>query len=122
MDEMEKSKKFTDLIVWQKAHKFVLEVYKCSAEFPKFELYGLTSQLRRAAVSIPANIVEGFAKKGKPDKLRYYNISEGSINECTYYLILAKDLGYLRNEELNDLLEETSKLLNAYSRSLRQKV
>lgn len=118
---MEKSQKFTDLIVWQKAHEFVLKVYRITSEFPKSEMYGLTSQLRRAAISIPANIAEGFAKKGKLDKLRFYNIAEGSIQECKYYLILAKDLDYTENDRLIDLLEEVSKILGSYSRSLRQK-
>ncbi len=86
------AKTFQDLIVWQKAHKFVLGVYKLSEGFPKTEVYGLTSQLRRAAVSIPANIAEGFKKRTKPDKARLMNIAQGSLEECRYYLILTKDL------------------------------
>jgi four helix bundle protein len=114
-DRMEKSQNFTDLIVWQKAHEFVLEVYKITKEFPKDELYGLISQFRRAAVSIPANLAEGYGKTSKADKLRFFNISQGSLKECSYYLILVSDLNYIKNyEELNNLLNEVAKLLNAY--------
>ncbi len=114
----EPAKNFQDLIVWQKAHQFVLFVYRLSESFPKEELYGLTSQLRRAAVSIAANIVEGFKKKTKPDKVRYLNIAQGSLEECRYYLILAKDLGYGDTSKLMDQLEEVSKLLEAYLASI----
>ncbi len=116
---MERSKKFTDLIVWQKAHEFVLAVYKMTKSFPKDETYGLTSQFRRASVSIPANIAEGFRKRGKNDKVRFLNISEGSLEECKYYLILSKDLEYLEdNKDLTNLTEEVSKLLDAYSKAI----
>ncbi len=117
----EPAKTFEDLIVWQKAHLFVLSVYRLTRSFPKSELYGLTSQFRRAAVSIPANIAEGFRKRGKPDKARYFNTSEGSAEECQYYLILTKDLEYGEVSELTPLLEEVRKLLNAYSQTLRTK-
>ena len=105
---------FEDLIVWQKAHQFVLRVYRLTDGFPKSELYGLTSQLRRAAVSIPANIAEGFKKKGKADKARFMNIAQGSLEECRYYLILARDLKYGDVASTQPQLEETSKLLEAY--------
>lgn len=108
------ARSFEDLIVWQKAHEFVLAVYRLTDGFPKSELYGLTSQLRRAAVSIAANIAEGFKKQGKTDKSRFLNISQGSVEECRYYLILVRDLGYGRTEELNSSLEEVSKLLTGY--------
>ena len=88
------AKSFQDLIVWQKAHQFVLSVYRFTDTFPKTELYGLTSQIKKAAISIPANIAEGFKKKTKPDKARFMNIAQGSLEECRYYLILAKDHGY----------------------------
>lgn len=102
-------------MVWQKAHQFVLATYRLSRTFPRSEAYGLTSQYRRAAVSIAANIAEGFKKRGKADKLRFYNIAQGSAEECRYYLILAKDLEYGDVAELSRLLEEVSKLLDAYS-------
>ncbi|MEI6634699.1 MAG: four helix bundle protein [Chlamydiota bacterium] len=109
---------FEDLVVWQKAHQFVLLVYRLSRTFPRSETYGLVSQFRRVAVSIAANIAEGFKKRGKADKLRFFNIAQGSIEETRYYLILAKDLGYGDVSELMQLLEEVSKLLEAYSRSI----
>ena len=99
----EPAKTFQDLIVWQKAHQFVLAVYRLTDNFPRQEIYGLTSQLRRAAVSIPANIAEGFKKQGRADKARFMNIAQGSIEECRYYLILAKDLGYGDSNSLMSL-------------------
>ena len=105
---------FQDLLVWQKAHQFVLAVYALTGTFPKQETYGLSLQLRRAAVSIPANIAEGFRRRGKADKARFMNMAEGSVEECRYYLILAKDLGYGDTENLATSLEEVSRLLNAY--------
>jgi four helix bundle protein len=112
------AKTFLDLIVWQKAHLFVLSVYRFSDKFPRREIYGLTLQLRRAAISIAANIAEGFKKKTRMEKLRFMNIAQGSIEECRYYLILAQDLGYGNSQESMSLLEETSKLLEAYSNSI----
>ena len=115
---MEPAKTFQDLIVWQKAHAFVLRVYRLSQGFPKSELYGLTSQLRRAAVSIPANIAEGFRKRGNADKARFMNIAQASLEECRYYLILTEDLNYGDVTEPRGLLEEVSRLLNAYAKSI----
>jgi len=109
------ARSFRDLIVWQKAHQFVLAVYPFTAAFPRQETYGLSMQMRRAAVSIPANIAEGFCRRGRADKARFMNIAEGSIEECRYYLILAKDLGYGDTEDLTAALEEVSRLLNAYA-------
>lgn len=109
---------FGDLIVWQKAHRFVLSVYKVTAKFPKTETYGLTSQLRRAVVSIAANIAEGFKKKGKADKIRFFNISQGSLEETRYYLILVRDLKLTDIRPLMLQLEEISKLLESYSNSI----
>lgn len=110
---------FEDLMVWQKAHQFVLAVYRMTQTFPRSETYGLSSQFRRASVSIAANIAEGFRKRGEADKLRYYNIAQGSVEECRYYLILAKDLGYSDVSDQRLLLVEVSKLLGAYCRSIR---
>lgn len=118
---MERAKSFTDLIVWQKAHEFVLNIYKLTSDFPKSETYGLISQFRRAAVSIPANISEGFVKKGKADKLRYYNIAQGSIQECKYYLILSKDLDYTKDSNLMEFLDEVAKVLQSYINSINSK-
>ncbi|PKL83551.1 MAG: four helix bundle protein [Ignavibacteriae bacterium HGW-Ignavibacteriae-3] len=114
-----KTKSFQELIVWQKAHQFVLSVYRITKFFPKEELFGLTSQFRRAAVSIAANIAEGFRKNGKLDKLRFYNIAQGSVEECRYYLLLTRDLDYADTSNLVLLLEEVSKILNSYMAKIR---
>lgn len=113
---MPPAKSFQDVLVWQKAHAFVLAVYRAREAFPKHELYGLTSQLRRAAVSVPANIAEGFRKRGKADKARFLNTAEGSLEECRYYLILAQDLGYVGTEDLRGGADEVGRLLGAYAR------
>ncbi len=105
---------FRDLIVWQKAHAFVLAVYEATRSFPREELYGLTPQFRRAAVSIPANIAEGFRKQSRADKARFLNIAEGSLEECRYYVILARDLGYLEGNALAQHAEEVARLLHGY--------
>ena len=112
------AKTFEDLLVWQKAHSFVLSVYRITGEFPKHEVFGLSSQFRRAAVSIAANIAEGFRKRNNADKVRFYNIAQGSVEECRYYLILSKDIGYCDVPEFFSLLQEVSKLLEVYSRSI----
>ena len=116
----EKARRFTDLIVWQKAHKFVLSVYRFTSCFPKEEIYGLTSQIRRASVSIAANIAEGFKKTGPADKIRFLNISQGSLEECRYYLILANDLGYGSTDILHEQIDEVAKLLAAYSSAVKK--
>ena len=109
------AKTFKDLIVWQRAHEFVLTVYRLTKDFPNEEMYGLTQQFRRAAVSIAANIAEGFKKRTKADKARFMNIAQGSLEECRYYLILTNDLGYGETRRSTDGIEEVSKLLEAYS-------
>lgn len=118
MEKRAPAKSFEDLVVWQKAHKFVLMTYCFSDDFPHRETYGLTSQLRRAAISIPANIAEGFKKKSRADKVRFMNIAQGSVEECRYYLILAADLGYGDSSELASHLGEVSRLLEAYSSAI----
>ena len=113
------AKRFEELVGWQKAHQFVLVVYHLSRTFPRSEIYGLSSQFRRAAVSIAANIAEWFKKRSKADKLRYFNIAQGSIEESQYYLILVRDLEYGDVSESSRLIEEVSKLLEAYSQVIR---
>tara|TARA_R110002124_G_scaffold135815_3_gene298836 strand:- start:795 stop:1157 length:363 start_codon:yes stop_codon:yes gene_type:complete len=115
---MTSAKTFKDLLVWQKAHRFVLNTYSYTKKFPKEEVYGLTSQFRRASVSIAANIAEGFKKRGRKDKARFMNIAQGSLEECRYYLILAQDLGYGSTEKLNELLEEVSKMLSSFTKAI----
>ena len=119
---MTPTRDFTELVVWQKAHAFVLSVYQCTKSFPKEERYGLTSQFRRSAVSIPANIAEGYRKRSLMDKARFFNIAEGSLGECQYYVMLASDLGYeIDREQMLGNLNEISKLLNSYATSIRNK-
>ena len=112
------ARSFRDLLVWRKAHEFVLAVYGFTAGFPRQETYGLALQMRRAAVSVPANIAEGFRRRGKADKARFMNLAEGSLEECRYYLILAQDLGYGDNTKLSATAEEVSRLLNAYAAAI----
>ena len=112
------ARSFRDLLAWRKAHAFVLAVYAFTAAFPRQETYGLALQMRRAAVSIPANIAEGFRRRSKAEKARYMNIAEGSLEECRYYLILAQDLGYGDTTKLATALEEVSRLLSAYAAAL----
>ncbi len=113
------AKTFRDLVVWGKAHELVLATYGATMVFPKHELYGLTSQLRVSVVSIPANIAEGFRKRGRADKARFLNIAEGSLEETRYYFILATDLGYVDCAALLARLEEVSRMLEAYARTIR---
>ena len=107
----EPAKTFKDLIVWQRAYQLVLAIYKITADFPKHEMYGIVSQVRRASVSIAANIAEGFRKRTSADKARFLNISQGSPEEVRYYLILAEDLEYAKANELHKQISEVSKLL-----------
>ena len=104
---------FRQLKVWQEAHNLVLSVYQVTKGFPAEERYGLVSQMRRAAVSIPANIAEGFKRRGIQDKIRFYNISEGSLEELKYFFILSKDLGYISSDtDLMAQSETVGRLLN----------
>ena len=109
---------FKDLKVWEKSHHFVLKVYQMTENFPKTEIYGLTSQFRRAAVSIPANIAEGYTKLSIPDKIRYYNIARSSLEECRYYSILSNDLDYIQ-ESIEVDIEEISKMLLNYIKKIK---
>jgi four helix bundle protein len=113
-----RTKSFEDLLVWQKAHAYVLEIYRITKAFPKSELFGLTSQMRRAATSIPANIAEGFKKRTPREKVRILNIAQASLEESRYYLILAKDLSYADTRVFLPKLEEVSRMLEAYIRAI----
>ncbi len=108
------AKTFQDLIVWQKSHRLVLEIYRITAGFPSDERFGLTSQLRRAAVSVPANIAEGFRKRSRAEKARFLNIAHASLDEARYYLILAKDLRFLNDLQVMENTAEVSRLIEAY--------
>lgn len=108
------ARSFTDLIVWQKAHAFVLNVYKLTGLFPRSESYALSPQFRRAAISIAANIAKGFEKRATADKTRFFNIAQGSLEECQDYLILAHDLGYADTTIMRPQLAEVAKILESY--------
>ena len=112
------AKTFKELLVWRKAHQFVLLVYPLTATFPVSEIYCLSAQMRKAAISIAANIAEGFKKRGASDKTRFLNTAQGSLEECRYYLILTQDLGYAQTSEMENLLQQVSKLLVAYARAV----
>lgn len=112
---------FEQLIVWQKAHQYVLSIYRITKLFPKDEIFGLVSQMRRAAISITANVAEGYTRIGSKDKLRFYNISQGSLEETRNFILLSKDLEYISIEDKEALkiqAAEISRLLNAYCRGL----
>ena len=115
-----KNYRFCELKVWQKAHKLVLGIYKLSKSFPEEEKYGLVSQMRRSAVSINANIAEGYMK-GKNEFLRYLEIARGSLEETKYYFILSNDLGYCDDPQINalsELADEVGRMLFHLKRSL----
>lgn len=112
---------YRDLIVWQKSTKFVTLVYKQTEKFPKSEMFGLTSQMRRAAVSVPANIAEGYARKHRAEYLQFLRIAYGSGAELETYLVLVGDLDYLQSEqvrELHESLAEVMRMLNKLISSL----
>ena len=112
---------FRDLIVWQKAHLLVLGIYKVTKSFPSEEKFGLASQLRRSAASIPTNIVEGYKRKSRKEFLHFLNVGETSLEETKYHLLLARDLGYVEESEfthLSDLCDEVGRMLSGLQRSL----
>lgn len=112
---MTPTKPFIGLEVWKKAHNLVLDIYKINKIFPKEEIFGLTNQIRRAGVSIAANLVEGYKRKGKADKLRFYNISQASLEEVKYRVILLKDLNYIESDTLLlSNINEIGKMLETY--------
>jgi four helix bundle protein len=114
-------KTFRDLKVWQKAHNLALNIYKITKEFPKEEKYGLVAQLRRSVASIPTNIVEGFKRKSKTDYAHFINIADSSLEETKYHLILANDLGYIKEENfnrLNNMCDEIGKMLYSFHKKL----
>jgi four helix bundle protein len=106
---MEENKKkikiFKDLDAWKEGHKLVINIYLITKEFPKEEMFGLTSQIRRAGVSITSNIAEGFGRETFKDKHHFYQIALGSILEVENQLIIAKDIGYLKEEKFYEIME-----------------
>jgi four helix bundle protein len=116
-------KTFKELIVWQKSHEMVLEIYKITKDFPKDELFVLASQIRRAAISVPANIVEGYRRKSLKESVNFYFIANASLEELRYHMLLSNDLGYIKEnkyQEIERLINESSKLLNSWISSQKQ--
>lgn len=111
---------FRNLKVWAKAHQLVLLIYEATQSFPRDELYGLTSQMRRAAVSVPANIAEGYKRKGQQDKTRFYNIAQASLEELRYFIILSQDLNYNMPKEAEKKSEEVSRMLEMYVTRIKE--
>ncbi len=101
IQKMEKIKKFTDMVTWQEAHKVVIEIYKITKKFPKEELFGLVSQMRRSAVSISSNIAEGFARKSYKEKIHFYYQAQGSLVELENQLLISRDIGYISSVDFN---------------------
>jgi len=117
---MVKIKSFVEISAWQKSHTLVLEVYRITKQFPKQEEYCLVNQIRRAAISIPSNIAEGFKRKSAKDSDHFYNIADGSLEEVKYQLILSKDLQYISSFEFDRiwlLSEEVGKILSGWKKS-----
>jgi four helix bundle protein len=118
--ERKPAQSFRDLVVWQKAHQLVLSVYRMTKNFPKDEMYGLISQVRRSSSSVAANIAEAFKKKSSTKKLRILNIAQGSLSETEYHILLASDLSYGEVEMIQENAEEVSRLLEAYMKAIRK--
>ena len=113
-------KTYEDLVVWQKAYELAKQIYITTKDFPSDEKYGLISQIRRAAVSVPSNIVEGFARKGIKDSSNFYVIASASLEELKFQIKFSKDLGYLTDEHyktLKEAMEEAGRLLGGWMRS-----
>jgi four helix bundle protein len=112
---------FKELKVWQKAHRFVLDVYRHSRAFPSDERFGLTAHLRKSASSVPSNIAEGCGREGERELARLLSIAAGSASEAEYQLLLARDLGYLQpdaHRQLDDQVNEVKRMLNSFLQKL----
>lgn len=110
-----KVKKFEDLKVWQVSHELTLQIYKITRLFPKEELYGLIIQLRKAAASVPANIVEGYYRHTTKELIKFLYIARGSAGEVTYFLVLANDLNYISDKDYKELRNRYELLLRSIS-------
>jgi len=110
-------KKFSEIIAWKKAHETALLIYKITDKFPSSEKFGLSSQARRSAVSIPSNLAEGFKRKHRNDSIHFYNIAQGSLEELKYQVLLSKDLGFINQQDYGNLeekLDEVGKLIHGW--------
>jgi four helix bundle protein len=118
-------KSFEDLEVWRRSHQIVLEIYRLTNAFPKEERFGITSQLRRAAYSVPANIAEGLGRRSTKELIQCLGIANGSLKEVRYFVYLSCDLGYLATNELerpDDQLNSVAQMMAALSRTLKHKL
>ena len=123
MNQARKIKSFTDLIVWQEGHKLVIAIYKLTKQFPKDELFALSSQIRRAVISITSNISEGFSRKSQKEKIQFYYIALGSLTEVQNQPLVAKDIGYIDKTHFNEVAKQTvliSKLCNGLIKKTKQ--
>ena len=112
--------RFEQLEVWQAAHRLVLDVYQTTQALPRDQRFGLVSQMQRAGVSVPANIAEGFKRRGRADKAHFYNIAQGSLEELRYYFILCRDLGYsIKFEELAQQADCIGRMLTGLINAVR---
>ena len=122
VSHINKIREFTDLIAWQEGHKLVLMIYRVTKQFPKDEVFALTSQIRRAVVSITSNIAEGFSRRTDKDKLQFYYISLGSISEVQNQILIAKDVFYLKDDEYQLIVEQlylVQRLVNGLASKLK---
>ncbi len=123
MDDKKKIQSFEDLNVWKEAHKLVLMIYKLTRDFPKEEIFGLVSQMRRAVISITSNIAEGFSRYSYKEKSQFYAIAHGSLTELQNQLLIARDVNYTDSENYNKILDQliiVHKLLNAFIRKTKE--
>ena len=120
--EQQNQNSYRKLIVWQKADELAFQEYLITRNFPKDELFGLISQMRRSAFSVPANIIEGYARSSKKEKMQFYNIARGSLTELEYYVDFSLRLAYIskdQHKKLADLRNEVGRLLNGFMKSIR---
>jgi four helix bundle protein len=110
---------FRGLEVWKESHALVLDIYGLTKELPAEERFGLSSQMRRSAVSVPANVAEEFKRKGKNDKCNFYNMAAASLEELRYYLILVRDLGYIKDiDVLEEKCAQVARMLTGLAKSV----
>jgi len=113
---------FKNLILWQKAHALVLEIYGITSLLPKSEQFGITNQIQRSSTSVPANIAEGYGRSSTKEKIRFLYIANGSLEETRYFLILIQDLNYTKTEKIQENLIEVSKILNSYIKKMKESI
>lgn len=121
-NEARKIKSFTDLDTWRESHKLVLDIYKITNNFPRHEIFGLVSQMRRSAVSITSNVAEGFSRQTSKEKIQFYYIAQGSVTELQNQLLIARDVGFISDILFNDAARKSvvsHKLINGLIKKLR---